>query len=45
MILLVSGGTDRDAVRMPLALRSLGWLAAGIMAVATASHPGSSLLA
>ena len=45
MMLLVSGGTDRDAVRMPLGLRTLGWPAAAIMAVAAASYLGSSLLA
>lgn len=44
MMLLVSGGSGQDALRMPLRLRVLGWLAAAIMAVAGAACLGSALV-
>lgn len=43
MMLLVSRRNGQEAVRMPLGLRTLGWLATAIMALAAASYLGSWL--
>ena len=44
MMLLVSGRGDQDALRMPLGLQVLGWLAVAVMAVTAASYLGSALM-